>query len=82
MATESEILIDITFPIKKRVSTQIYSKKMINKSLVYKLVISSLVALIFGYSDLKNGRYLSFMARLVFIFIFAQAIVLFSQSRN
>ena len=55
---------------------------MINKSLVYKLIISIIVALIWGYSDLKNGRYISFVGRLIFIFIFAQAMVFFWQTQR
>lgn len=55
---------------------------MINKPLAYKLAISTSVALIWGYDDLKSGRYISFIARLIFIFIFAQAIILFSRAEK
>jgi len=55
---------------------------MFNNHLIFKMIVCIFFALIFGYRELKQGRYIEFIARVIFVFAFAQAIVLFSQSQK
>lgn len=55
---------------------------MIYKNFFLKIAIVVFVALIFGYDDLKHGKYFEFIARTIFIFAFAQAMAIFTQSQK
>lgn len=52
------------------------------KNILYKSAISIVSALIWGYKDLENERYILFTARFIFIFVFAQAFMVFSQRKR